>query len=258
MLFTSRWLARMRYNRCTKRLHKGFRHRLGAAANLVRADKNEALDKMMKRKKTTDVCNLPFVFPHGPQSHLKYIVYDKYYCVFPIPQINKPSGANDEGDVVRAYSAWLNRVKVEHPLLESLLEKLKKENKTFVYPAAMAALNHFFITNKFVVGGFFLSITDDNGPSATLVYYRTQPVSADTGIQIDSNLFCLLESLGDDITVAEINNNWCGDIAKSVSAAQKGADTDISFVPLDKTMYATVTGPLKTFFYTQPQHMLVE
>lgn len=255
MLSASRWIARMRYSRRTKRLQKGF---VNDACRLIRADKNLAFEAASAsgNKKTTDVCTFPFQLSRQSSlSHRRYVLYNSFYCIFPPEEKTPGDNTMTPDEVLRAYGGWLAKAKTEHTLPADVLEAIKRDNKTFVYQDAAAVLNHFFVCNKFVWGGYVLSSGDDGEDTTiTLVYYRTQAISKDGGIVVDPNIFCLMESIGDITTNSEINNEWCGTIAKEVSMAQLGVDTNISSVPLDKTLYGTVTCALKTTFYTQTEH----
>lgn len=249
MLRASRWLARMRYNRRTKRLQKGFD--VNDACRLVRADKNLASEAATaaSTKKTTDVCTYPLVI--GQQAPVRYILYDTFYCIFP-PSEETPTSHC----ILRAFGSWLAKAKTEHGLPADMLEAIKRENKALVHQDAAAVLNHFFVSNKFACGGYMLSSRGEV-TAVTLIYHRTQPVVRDGGILVDPNIFCLLESIGDITTHAVINNEWCGNpIAKEISMAQLGVDTNISSVPLDKTLYGTVTCALETSFFPQPDHIV--
>lgn len=252
MFSTSRWLAHMRYNRRTKRIQQGGFRPYGSSTDcLVRADKNKALEEMINRRKTTDVCWLPFVFPSGAQGHRQFVIYENFYCILPPPLQQE----EEEGAAIRAYSAWLNKAKSEHPLPEGMMEKLRKDNKTVEQTDVLTAMHHFFVSNKFTPGGFVLS-ADEEEPTVTLVYYRTQPIP--DGVLVNPYLFSLLDSQSDTHTHTQINNEWCGEIIKMVAAAQRGADTDITHIPLDKTLYATVTSTLKPSFFTQQTHERIE
>lgn len=253
MLAASRWIAKMRYDRRIKRLQKGFKDK--DALKLVRADKNLAMLNLNNNKKTLDVCLLPFLFSFG--AHRRYVICNNFYLVFPPEDDTSPTVSQDQ--ILREYGAWLVKVKSEHDLPTGVVSILKKENRTFVHPDTMAALNHFFITNKFVCEGYVLSMSDDGEyPSITQVYHRTQPIPKDDQILINPNLFNLMESSGDITTYAQIHNEWCGSVvAKIVSMAQLGVDTDIQSVPLDKALYAVVTSALKTAFYPQAEHVNV-
>lgn len=255
MLAVKRWLARMRYKKRLKRLQKGFV--TNDACRLRRADKCLAFeDTNTSLKKTTDVCTYPFVLSQmQSQSFRRYVLYNDCYCIF--PSSNAPETPNVEQDqVLRTYGAWLSNAKTEHAIPTEVLEAIKRENKVFVHRDVTTVFNHFFVANKFVYGGYVLSLGDDDGETTlTLVYYRTQPVPKDGGIVIDPNIFFFIESIRDMTTFFQINNQWCGTITKEVSMAQSGVDTNISCVPLDKTLYGTVTCALKTTFYTQPDHV---
>lgn len=256
MLTAGGLIAKMRYNRRLKRLQKGCRET--DTCRLVRADQNLAMETINNscNKQCIDVCILPFAFPRGPQSLRRYFLYNNFYCVFPTE--NKTSTATPvmQDQILKKYSNWLSRSQSEHALPEELLVALKRENKTFVHPDVAAALNHFYVTHKFICQGYVLSSTDYNEKTTvTLVYHRTQPVPKNGGILIDPNIFCLMDTLGDITTHSQINNEWCGDIAREFSVAQIGVDTNIQSVPTDKTLYATFTCILKSAFYPQTEHV---
>lgn len=258
-------MAKLRYNRRTKRLQKGLRGT--DACVLVRADKNLAVEALQQdatsRNNTLDVCSLPFAFPYGgrKQTHKRYALYNSFYCVFPPDRDKSTTTAAFQDQILRDYGAWLTKCKFKYALPVSVVEVLKKENRAFVYPDSTFAFNHFYIDNKFVCEGYVLSGKDDKEEDAatiTMVYHRTQPIPKDENIFVDPNIFCLLESLGDTTTHSQVYNEWCeGDFAQKVSMAQLGANTDIQTVPLDKALYATLTCALKTVFFSQTEHINV-
>lgn len=247
----------MRYNRRTKRLQKGLE--VNDACRLVRADKKIGFDTSENAaytKRTTDVCMYPFTLSQPlSQSQRRYVIYDTFYCIFPPPEDGTRPTSQD--DILRAYGTWLAKAKTEHALPPEMLEAIKRKNKALTHEESAAVLNHFFVSNKFVCGGYMISSTDGGENTAiTLIYHRTQPVLRDGGILVDPNIFCLLESVRDITTHSHIINEWCGTIAKEVSMAQWGVDTNISGIPLDKTLYGTVTCALKTTFFSQPDHII--
>lgn len=231
----NRWLARMRYRWCTKRLQKGF----GISKNtLVRAVKNRINDAQKK----ADICLYPFVLSQQ-DSHQRHVLYNAFYCVFPK---DKETGSRD--DILREYGGWLSKVKSEYTLPESALNALKRENKVMVHIETALALNHFFLFYKFVYGGYMLSGGEDD-TTITLIYYRTQPLPKNGGIIINPNLFYLLESIGDITSYSQIHNTWCVKVFKDISMLQLGVNTDISSIPFDKALYGTATYALKTSFF---------
>lgn len=264
MRFTSRWLAKLRYNRQTKQLKRGFKSKNKSSTHLIRADKDLILEQRLKQhKNTTDVCNLPFVFPNGNQSTKRYVLFDQFYCVFPAYKFVAPdtitegvADINSLVDPLRAFTAWLAKAKTAYPLSESVSNALKRENKRVDKIECLMAFNYFFVSNKFTFGGYAMATDDDGGvPTLTMTYYRTQGIPKDLGIPVDQNLFNLLESMNDESTHVQVHNEWTGDITKLVSMAQKGTETNIDDVPLDKTLYATVTVNLKPEFFTQQEHL---
>ena len=257
MLSPSRWLARLRYKRRVKRLNKPFGAGITRVdANLIRADKNKPLEERLIKKKTTDIFGYPFVLPSGPQGHRRYALYDTFYCVFPSHE-GPPTGGGYEEGILMAYSAWMNRSKTDHPLPTSLLETLGREDKSIVQEDTVTVLNHFFIFNKFAYGGYVISADEDDGdPTVTMIYYRSQPLES-TGLMVDPNLFLLKESQKDTTTACQISDQWIGKIVDAVAVDQRVVDTDITNVPLNKTLYATVTALLKHAFITKPSHMVV-
>ena len=74
---------------------------------------------------------------------------------------------------------------------------------------------------------------------------------------VDPNLFLLKESQKDTTTTCQISDQWIGKIVDAVAVDQRVVDTDITNVPLNKTLYATVTALLKHTFITKPSHMVV-
>ena len=260
MLAAGRWIAQVRYNRRVKRLQKGFAG--NDACRLVRADKNLAMNAMMDAgqsgRRTLDVCAHPFVFPSGSQTFRRYVLYNSFYCVFP-PEDTSSSSTSavvSQDQVLRDYGTWLTKCKREHDLPQGVIAALKKESRALIHPDAAAAFNRFYVTNKFVCGGYVLSVGDDGeDTTVTLIYHRTQPLQKDERVLVDPNLFCLLESLGDITTHSQVHNEWCGAAAREVSLAQYGVDTDIVSVPLDKAFYATLTCALKTSFYPRDEHV---
>lgn len=261
MRFTSRWLARLRYNRQTKHLKSGFKAKNSKSTHLIRADKDLILEQRLKQcKNTTEVCNLPFVFPNGDQSAKRFVLFDHFYCVFPahkviasVPNTDGFTEINSPVDPLRAFTIRLSKAKTTYPLAES--NALKRENKKVDKIECLMALNYLFISNKFNFGGYVMASDDDNVPTLTLIYYRTQGVQKDIGIPVDQNIFNLLESTNDETTHVHVHNEWVGEITKLVSMAQKGTETNIVDVPLDKTLYATVTVNLKPEFFTQQEHL---
>jgi len=219
-------------------------------SGLVRADKNKIKESLMQQKRTTDVIPLPFVFPTGPQNQRRYIIHDKFYCIFPPCNTNHVKSLENE-EVVKRYGQWLTQIKGDDSILVKFNQALQQKDTRVVHSTSVTAFNHFFVSNKFVLGGYVLNET-----TATLVYHRTLPVDSH-GIHINPNIFCLTESEGDRTTAAEVYNVWKGESPSSISAAIQsgGCTTNITDIPLDKTMYGIVTCDIKTKFHEQQEHM---
>ena len=120
-----------------------------------------------------------------------------------------------------------------------------------VHLASVDAVNHFFITNKFVLAGYVL-----NENTATLLYHRTLPVASDD-MEVDPNIFCLTDSKNDHTTVVEVYDVWEGETPCTVSAAVQGGNTNIKDIALDKTMYGIITCDIKPQFHEHKSHMVL-
>ena len=241
--------------------------------NLVRADLSKNMSEMINRQKTTDLNRLPFVFPNESQDNRRYTVFETFYCIFP-PHEPVENNLNRGGSIaatsVREYSAWLNKIRADcqvSAISQSLKSELLKNRKDLVHPDTSMAAKHFFNNNKFSMSGYVMWAEDDSDPApdssnqpstrflkyVTFVYHRSANV--DNGIQIDPNIFTLMESQGDNSTSIQIMDDWSGDCKKRLAEAQRGSETDImSPVPLDKILYATVTCLLKSAHTELPHH----
>ena len=281
MFSTSRWLAKLRYNRRVKRLQNDDNDRGTTSgvrseyhpynrridATLVRAGKNKLIEEaMMRRRNTTDVVSYPFTLPAGSQGHRRYVLYNRFYCIFPVPDQTQAvggalvppstlSGSTADESVLMAYSAWLTKCKSEHPLNETLLGALKKADRKFIHEDTVYAINHFLVSHKFAYGGYVFTDPEGVGGDTTvsLVYYRANPMIK-SGLMIEPNLFFLKESHHDASTKCQISDHWSWALVDGMTQPPVGMDTDITSVPPDKTLYAVVTAPLKHEFYTQPPH----
>lgn len=220
--------------------------------------KNQLInDAIKRRRQITDVCNYPFEFPRGDVTGRKYVLYDKYYCVFPVESSREDAVTDVKGreeSILVEYTNWLSLGREKNPLDATLLESLRRENKMIHYHDTVVMFNNFFIANKFEYAGHVLTDDGDTGDSfVTLVYFRTQQVS---GIVVDKFLFSLMESQRDALTHCRINDSWSGNVVQSVAVARAEIDTNIRKpIPLDKTLYATVSTPLRAAAFVGREHV---
>ena len=262
----SSWLAKAKFKYNTRRLIKANArvaqvHHNMAYKGLVRVDRDAKKEAMMMRRRIMDTHSMPFVLPRGPQDECLYVVYQDFYCILPAPE--EPENVN----AVRAYSEWLTTAtKGEHgETLRELLKDPLKGNQTAVAQLdTVCALNSFLLNHKFALEGYLFWSSSDNhesnlgvtgGPTdnlpaksrsyLTLVYHRANHY--ERGIEIDPNLFALMEAQNDSTTNMQISSNQIPqDLRRLISEALKGIDTNITRqVPTDKALYASVTCLLK-------------
>lgn len=235
-------VTKILYNRQTQSLKNGCK--LKECTSLKRADKEKILQQQINQQKNlTDLCTLPFIFKKGDHSSKVYVLFNTFYCVF-------PNNNNRISTELKEYTTWLSKIKTVYPLPDNITNAIKRENKTVENLECLMAFHFYFIENKFKLGGF----VKIHPEKISLIYYRTQDIPKD-GIPIDRNIFNLIESSNDETTYVEVHDKWIGEIADAIATSQKGIQTNINEVPLDKTLYATVSVRLKPEFFIHQEHL---
>ena len=265
----SSWLAKAKYRYKLRQLVKpnarAPKHQLdrNMYKDLVRADREENRKARMQQKRTLDILNMPFELPRGPQDSRVYVLYEDFYCILPINP-DESSTSKRGGEAVRAYSEWLTAAtKGEHSEeLQKLLTDPLKMNQTAVEQSdTLHALNNYLLNNKFQQEGWVLSSNLNSYTTTatessdnlcmksknylTVIYHRAY--YDDAGMEIDPNIFTLMEAQHDFTTNMQIFSGYLpSDLKRLIAGALKGLDTNImKSVPTDKALYASVTCLLK-------------
>ena len=252
----SGWFTRTRFRHATKKMVRNnspLYHNM--YKELVRADRDKIKESLLSKKRGMDAIQLPFVLPKGPQDDIVYIVYDTFYCEIPSDGVETAS----DGNVVRKYSKWLKGTKMVHKdgLTEELKTALYASQTAVQHPDTVSAMNHFLIENKFVLEGHLLwksdyttvtdgkknLLPDKTRDFLTLVYHRAIP--SPSGIVVDNNLFILMNAQCDTTSSLQITAKPSAEITALLNEAIKGTDTNISRIPVDKSLYSMVTVMLK-------------